>query len=182
MTDKAPTLRAWSSIIADEARRHPGMSVRDLYKLVYQGCYGGDHLLRDPDRFLEVLAQEWDHLPAETARETALQPIHPSGKVARLHLAPCKTMGVPRYALAQLLLQQPLRAGHREAYDWAWATVLHSARSAEIPFLYEEVVQFVPPDGAPHHSPEYGQASYRIINHLDHGPTREGLCRLGILR
>lgn len=181
MTDKGRTYHTWAGIIMDEHRRHPNMTVRDLHKLVVQACFGGDHLLRNPDTFADGLAMEWGRLSAGRAQESALQPIHPSGRVARIHLGPCKAMGLSHHDLAQLLLAQPFKSGHRQACQWAWAMVLHSARSGEIPFSCDQLMQIQPTDEITHHSPDYGPAAYRIINNLGHVPTWESLCRLGIL-
>ncbi len=182
MTDKGRAYHTWVSIIADETQRHPNMTVRDLHKLVYQACFGGDHLLQNPDSFVKDLATEWDCLSSEVLQGNVLQPIHPSGRVVRIHLGPCKAMGLSHYDLSRLLLAQPFKSGHCEAYEWAWAMILHSARAVEIPFSYDQLMQVQPVDEAPHHSPDYGPAAYRILNNLGHGPTRESLCRIGILR
>jgi len=182
MTDKGRTHHTWDVIIADEWQRHPSMTIRDLHKLVYQACFGGDHLLRNPDAFVSGFTMEWDHLPINASREAVLQPIHPSGGVARIHLSSCKAMGLSQHDLSQLLLSQPFKSGRREAYEWAWAMVLHSARSGEIPFSYDQLGQIRLSDEIAHHSTDYGPAAYRIVNDLGHRPTREALCRLGILR
>ena len=182
MTDKGRTHLTWTGIITDEYQRHPNMTVHDLHKLVYQACFGGDHLLRNRDAFMDGFAMEWDRLTNDASQETALQPIHPSGRVARIHLGPCKAMGLSHHELSQFLLSQPFRSGHREAYEWAWTTVLHSARSGEIAFSYDQLTRIRLSDEITHHSPDYGPAAYRIVNDLSHGPTREYLCRLGTLR
>ena len=182
MTDKGRAHHTWVGIIADEHRRHPNMTVRDLHKLVVQACFGGDHLLRNPDNFVKDLANEWDCLSSDALQGTVLQPIHPSGQVVRLHLGPCKAMGLSHYDLSRLLLAQPFKSGHRETCEWAWAMILHSARAGEIPFSHDQLMQVLPADEITHHSPDYGPAAYRILNDLGHDPTRESLCRLGILR
>ncbi|MBU1049526.1 hypothetical protein KKG90_05815 [Candidatus Bipolaricaulota bacterium] len=181
MSDKGQAQRTWPGIIADEYQRHSLMTARDLQKLVYQACFGCDHLLRSSDNFVRDLAMEWDGLTGAALDGTVLQRIHPLSKVARLHLGPCKGMGLSHYDLSRLLLAQPLKAGHRESYEWAWAMILHSARANEIPFSFEQLACVQPTDDIGHHSPEYGPAAYRIINNLGHGPTAEALCRLGIL-
>ncbi|MFC2078587.1 hypothetical protein ACFLSZ_01250 [Candidatus Bipolaricaulota bacterium] len=180
MTDKGRAHHTWATIVADEHQRHPNMTVRDLHKLVYQACFGGDHLLRNPTAFVSSLETEWDHLSIAASSGTALQPIHPSGRLARIHLGPCKAMGISRHDLSQLLLSQPLKGGHHEAYEWAWAAVLHCARSGEIPFSHDQLLQIRLSDEICHHSPDYGPAAYRIVTDIGHGPTREFLCRLGI--
>ncbi|MFC2082891.1 hypothetical protein ACFLSG_02485 [Candidatus Bipolaricaulota bacterium] len=182
MTDKGRMHYSWADIIADEYQRHSQMTTRDLHKLVYQACFGGDHLLRNPDSFKDNLAMEWNRLPTHASQDPPLQPIHPSGRLARIHLGPCKAMGLSLRDVSQLLLSQPLKAGHREAYEWAWAMVLHCARSGEIPFLYDQLLQIGLSDEISHHGPDYGLAAYRIVNDIGHGPTREFLCRLGIRR
>ena len=182
MSDKGQRHHTWPGIIADEHERHSSMTVRDLHKLVSQACFGGDHLLRSPDNFVKELANEWDGLSGDGLLGPALQRIHPLGRVARLHLGPCKAMGLSHYDLSRLLLAQPLKDGHRESYEWAWAMILHSARAEEIPFSYDQLATVQPTDEIGHHSAEYGPAAYRILNNLGHGPTQETLCRLGILR
>lgn len=182
MSDKGQRQHTWPGIIADEYQRHPSMTIRDLHKLVVQGCFGGDHLFRGPDNFVKNLADEWNGLSGIALQGPALQRIHPLGRVARLHLGPCKGMGLSHYDLSRLLLAQPLKDGRSESCEWAWASILHSARAEEIPFSYEQLTAVHPTDEIGHHSPAYGPASYRIVNNLDHGPTQETLCRLGILR
>lgn len=181
MTDKGRTQRTWVSIISEEKDRHPRMTGDDLHKLVVQGCLGGDHLRQDSDTFATELALEWDSLPVHGPEEPIIQRIHPSGRVARLHLCPCKAKGISRRDVTQLLLNQPLKAGHREAFEWAWATIMHCARTQDIPFSIEELAQVRASDEAGHHTIGYGFTSYRILNNIGHGPTKDALCRLGIL-
>lgn len=181
MSDKVQRRHTWPSIITDEQVRHPSMTVDDLRKLVFQACFGGDHLLQSPDRFVKHLASEWDDLRGLSLQGPALQRIHPLSRVARLHLGPCKAMGLSHYDISRLLLAQPLRVGRRDSFEWAWAMIVHSARAQEIDFPFDLVAAVCPTDEIGHHSSEYGPASYRIVNNLGHGPTQEALCRLGIL-
>ncbi len=158
------------------------MTAGDLRKLVYQGCFGGDHLLRDPSAFARALAEEWDGVISLGSREMALQPVHPSGRVARLHLGPCKAMGLSCAEMTRLLVDQPLKRGRQDAYEWAWAAVLHSARMGEIPFSVGELTDVELSGQIGHHSANYGPAAYRILNDTGYPATRELLCRAGILR
>jgi hypothetical protein len=156
------------------------MTNRDVYKLVVQGCLGGDHLLRDEDAFARDLSEEWEQLHPCDARGEALQPIHPSRRVARLHLAVCKARGLPLRELTRLLLDQPLKKGRQEALAWAWASVLHSARVGEIPFTYDELAEIRLSDAIGHHSVQYGPASYRILNDTGTSSMRQFLRDAGI--
>jgi len=181
MGDKGQTHRTWADIITEEHQRHRSMTAGDLHKLVYQACFGGDHLLQDTEHFVKNLATEWDNLSGEVLVGSALQRIHPLSRVARLHLGPCKKMGLSHFDLSRLLLAQPMKKGSSESLEWAWATILHSARAGEIPFGYDQLEAFRPSSDVGHHSPTYGAAAYRIINNWGHGPTQEALCRLGLL-
>jgi len=157
------------------------MTGQDVRKLVVQACLGGDHLLRDRVSFAEGFAREWTRIDAWGGRRDVLQPIHPTGTVARIHLAPCKAIGLSQRQVLDLLLAQPLKCGHRSGLDWAWATILQSARSGDVPFAYEALAA-VPLEGeVTHHSAAYGSASYRVLNDLRHRATRETLCHLGLL-
>ena len=157
------------------------MGVDDVYKLVLQACEGGDHLLKDPDTFAAELRKEWANVKPVPSADSPIQRIHPSGRVARLHLRPCVQMGISLAEVAQLLLAQPLKAGTYDAFCWAWAGVLRLARRGEIPFDIEELEAVPLTRGATHHGDTYGFAAYRILNDLSHRPTREALCRLGLL-
>jgi len=181
MTETGRTQRTWAGIISEEAERHPEMTACDLHKLVVQGCLGGDHLLRDADRFAAELSTEWDGLSSQGSTQDVLQRIHPSGRVARLHLAPCKARGITRRDVSQLLLSQPLKAGYQESFEWAWASVFHCARNLDIPFTVDQLMQIRANDEVGHHSARYGFTSYRILNNIGYGSTKDALFRLGIL-
>ena len=181
MSETGRTQRTWPGLIAEEVDRHPAMTASDLHKLVMQACFGGDHCLNDADRFAAELAEEWDDLPLSGPTQHALQRIHPAGRVARLHLAPCKARGLSQRDVSTLLLSQPLKRGHQESFEWAWATVLHCARTQAIPFSVDQLMQVRVHDEIGHHSTVYGFASYRVLNNIGHGPTKDALLHLGIL-
>jgi hypothetical protein len=160
MADKNALL----DVITVEWARHPRMDERDLQKLIYQSVFGGDHLLDDHP----------------LAAEPALQSIDPDGKTTRIHLAASKRLGIDADRLIELLTGQDRKHGRRPDYERRWNDTIALAASGRIPFSADELARVGHPDGAPHHGPEYGPASYRIVNDVSDPAMDEGLRRLGV--
>jgi hypothetical protein len=162
MDDKLELL----AIIKDELRRHPRMGPEDLRKLIAQSVFGGDHLLEDVDRFLRGLRGEWAALSGKAVDGGAIQRIDPGGKTARLHLAPCKAVGIEVSALADFLVSQPRKRGRRAVFDARWSDVIALATRARIPFDPDVLPDLATLEALPHHSAGYGFAAYRIVNDI----------------
>ncbi len=169
-------------VIEAERARHPRMDERDLEKLIYQSVFGGDHLLANPERYGSALREEWDRLPIDGPRavEPALQTIDPEGRVARIHLAVCKRSGIEVDELAELLVGQRRRSGRRSDYERRWNETVALARAGRIPFSADALTRVGYPERVPHHGPDYGPASYRIVNDVTDPAMSEGLRRLGV--
>ena len=178
MADKTGLL----DVIEAERRRHPRMDERDLRKLIYQSSFGGDHLLGDPLRYADALHREWEGLSDDdpSARMPAIQSIDPDGKVARIHLAACRRLGVDIDSLARLLSSQGHKNGKREDYERRWREAIVLAVAGRIPFSPETLARLGCPEGAPHHGPSYGPASYRVANDVSDPRTGKELRRLGV--
>jgi hypothetical protein len=171
-------------VIEAERARHPRMDERDLQKLIYQSVFGGDHLLVDPERYGRAFREEWNRLPVDDAWafEPALQTIDPEGRVARIHLSACKRSGVEVDRLIELLVGQRRRNGRRPDFERRWDETIALARSGRIPFSVDALERVGYPDRAPRHGPDYGPASYRIVNDAADPAMVERLRRLGVRR
>jgi len=178
MADK----NALPDVIAVERVRHPRMDEHDLQKLIYQSVFGGDHLLDDPERYAGALREEWEGLSIDDslAAKQALQLIDPDGKTARIHLAVCKGLGIDADRLIELLVGQGRKNGRRPDYERRWNETMALAAAGRIPFSADELARVGYPDSAPHHGPDYGPASYRIVNDASDPAMDEGLRRLGV--
>jgi hypothetical protein len=172
-----------AAIVNEEFARHPRMSVRDLQKLIYQGVFGGDHLLYDRQRFVDSLRVEWEALPVAEADGSGapLQVIDPEARTARVHLLPCKARGVPVDGLLDLLISQAMKHGERSRFERLWNEAVRLARAKQVPFHGQALARLPFPEGAPRHTRAYGEAAYRIVNDLTEQRMREGLWRLGVL-
>ena len=156
------------------------MDGSDLRKLVYQAVYGIDHLLQDERAFQQSLHREWEGLDMlkGPAREI-LQIIDPERRTGRLHLAPCKALGIPLEELGVFLRSQPLKRGKQEQFDLLWSSVRKLARAGRIPFDVAEL-DALSSEGPTHHSEDYGPTAYRIINDTLHPHVTEWLRTHGV--
>ena len=88
------------------------MELRDLYKLLYQGVRGPEHILSSADIFRQRLREEWEALePA--SHDPLYEAIRPDGRLLRLNLRPYQAAG----GLLEQLTTACLAAG-----DEKWGT------------------------------------------------------------
>jgi hypothetical protein len=68
---------------------YPLMELRDVYKLLYQGVMGAEHLIPSREEYTRYLEAEFEPLlPDQTER--LLEPVRPDGVLYRLNLRPYK--------------------------------------------------------------------------------------------
>ncbi|MGY4706989.1 hypothetical protein ACVNPS_04455 [Candidatus Bipolaricaulota sp. J31] len=168
---------------------HPGFGVEDLAKLVYQGVFGADHLLSDPDRFAREFLEEWRCVDERAfPGEPLFEPVDPRGRIYRLNLRPAKQRGVAPEALLELLLSQT-RVGADPGEFWKrWGIVVELAEEGTIPFAPDRLRGYggmLAETGlVPRHSAAYRRANrphYRLVNDLQDEGLRRGLRGLGLL-
>ena len=157
------------------------MDGSDLRKLVYQAVYGIDHLLQDEQTFQRSLQREWEGLNVlKGPVRGALQIIDPERRTGRLHLAPCKALGIALEELAAFLWSQPLKHGKQERFDRLWSSVKRLTREGRIPFDLSALDALSSSEGPTHHSKGYGPTAYRIINDTLHARVAEWLRAHGV--
>ncbi len=153
--------------LRDEFVFHPQMMPADLQKLIYQAVFGCDHLLAQPQRFHKELKQEWKMIPPIIGSSVdPLQVIDPDGKTARLHLQPCKGLGIEIDDLCAFFLLQSPKEGTPERFALLWSKLRQLAQEKAIPFALHLVAASPPTAHQYHHSSEYGFASYRVVNDI----------------
>ena len=138
--------------------------------------------MADPVRFREGLAGEWGRISPGERGEDAIQPIDPEGRVARIHLAPCKAQGISVQVLADLLLSQAPRNGRQADYLRRWEAVVCLAAEGKLPFDPKSLSDLSKIEGLAHHSRSYGFAAYRVINDLTDERVSSALRGFGVLR
>lgn len=93
-----------AALLHEHLARRPGMTPRDLYKLLYQGVLGPEHIIVSAEKFVQSLWDEWQAL--QPARKDPLwESIRPDGRLLRLNLRPYRNNGGSLERLAQACLQ-----------------------------------------------------------------------------
>src|SRR5512136_2283430 len=83
---------AVARLIDDHLARYPAMEPADVYKLLYQGVLGPEHLIASPKAFAARLRVEYDIQPSDDA-EPLWEPVRPDGARGRVNLRPFKAAG-----------------------------------------------------------------------------------------
>ncbi len=166
-------------LIADHLARHPALQLRDVYKLLYQGILGPEHLVSSPERFAAFLEKEYGPLePPLKAQETEplWEPVRPDGRLGRINLRPFKARGGDLAGLVRACLATAReRWGTPEELRSTWALFVQQCREgrwghfpdAEV----EEFTAWLEEEKYPvvHHSGEYREAerpAYRLSSRL----------------
>ncbi len=159
-------------LIAGHLARYRAVALGDVYKLLYQGVLGPEHLIASAASFADRLRAEYAALPA--AEDGPLwEEIRPDGKLGRLHLRPFKARGGDLAALVAACLWTAERAwGTWEELREVWALFAAQCRAGRWKeFPWPKVQAFsawLQAQGYPavHHSAAYCRANrpaYRLL-------------------
>jgi hypothetical protein len=152
---------------------YPLMEPRDIYKLLYQGIMGPEHLISSPDEFSQYLTAEFDQLlPDPSGRIT--EPVRPDQSLLRLNLMPYKVHYQQLDQLLSCLLEtaQTTYGDINELRD-GWLEFVQACEDGLFPnFSLDDVHAFnswIENLGFPaaHHSESYRreyQPAYRLIS------------------
>ncbi len=148
------------------------MEVRDVYKLLYQGTRGPEHLIRSPEDFTARLYAEFTCVPPDDG-EPLVESIAPDGSLLRLNLRPFKARGGEENWLVEACLETGERQWGREsALRATWRTFVRACQEGQFTaFSLDEVITFsdwLENQGFPavHHSQVYREAyrpAYRLV-------------------
>lgn len=167
----------WESIplaclLDEHLARYPAAQPDDIYKLLYQGVLGPEHLIASPEEFARRLQAEYEALPPDAAG-LLWEPVRPDRSLGRLHLGPFKARHDDLEWLVTACLRTAGRAwGTPAELCLAWATFVALCRAgrwqafalADVLALHDRLeAQGYPPL---HHSAAYRQAyrpAYRLV-------------------
>lgn len=170
--------QALDRLLAGHLARHRAMKPCDVYKLLYQGVLGAEHLFQVGFRpghttdFAERLRAEYADLPA--AEDDPLwEEVRPDGELGRIHLRPFKAHGGDLERLIAACQQTAEQTwGTVKELREVWALFVDRCRAGRWrEFPLPEVLAFsawLEEQGYPavHHSPEYRKANrpaYRLL-------------------
>lgn len=94
----------WIILVKKVIARRPQMQARDIYKLLYQGMLGPEHLIASPTVFAERLRAELDGLSNDQG-DPLFEAIRPDQTLLRINLKPFKDARLDLEALLDACLQ-----------------------------------------------------------------------------
>jgi hypothetical protein len=144
---------------------HKNMGIQDVYKLLYQGLFGAEHLLHDVERAKAYLEDEWQRVPA-LADEKLCEPASLDGTIVRANIRRCKADGISLTQLWEAFYSSVAKVkADTEQFETMWFSFATLCRLTKLPFDAARVFQFGQEAQsqhwpAKHHTPEYREANY----------------------
>jgi len=152
---------------------YPLVELRDVYKLLYQGAMGSEHLLTSSEEFTRYLRDEFERLQPDPSQRF-LEPVRPDGTLVRLNLHAYKSRQVSVDLLISSLLETAhLITGTQSELRVAWLEFVQCCHHGQVSkFDTSSVDQFSQrleelEYPAMHHSEIYHreyQPAYRLIS------------------
>jgi len=158
-------------LIRYHLNRHKNMDVQDVYKLLFQGVFGAEHLLHDIDKARNYLYQEFSAVNT-LSLETLSEPVSIDGETVRLNFRPAKRFGYTWQTIWDVFVASSKNTGdHKQAFEKLWRDTVEVCRQSEWPFdadLMEELGNEMAAKDYPplHHSQAYRKANkpaYRVV-------------------
>ncbi len=153
----------WETLITEHLVRYPAAEPVDVYKLLYQGVCGPEHLIAAPGDFAARLQTEYEAVRG-VADGPLWEPVRPDGKLGRLHLRPYKARGGELTALLAACLEAAAQPWDTAAtLAGLWQAVAAGRGAAWQTLTARLTAQGYPPV---HHSERYRAAyrpAYRLV-------------------
>jgi hypothetical protein len=160
-------------LVQEHLALRPQVEPRDVYKLLYQGVMGPEHIISSPQAFTDRLRDEWENLPIHMVDDPLWEPVRPNRGLLRLNLRPFKAVGGSLDKLVTVCLeiaQHPW--GTLGELQTVWSNLMETCRTLPLPGLFltdlETFTAWLNEQGFPpvHHSETYRNAyrpAYRLV-------------------
>jgi hypothetical protein len=158
-------------LISYHTRHYKGIEPRDVYKLLFQGTFGPEHLLSNPIAAKEYLTKEWDSVVADE-NETLLEPISLDGKIIRINLRPAKAKNIALDDLWEAFSNSAkMEKPDLHQFISVWSEFKNMSQQGMVDFEFAEVLEFdkgmkTKSYPAAHHSQAYREKNwpaYRVV-------------------
>jgi hypothetical protein len=128
-------------LLVSHVSRYPQMGIQDIYKLLYQGSMGSEHVVNSFEEFDKDLMEEWDTVEADDGIPI-WENIRPDGQLVRFYLAPYKARGGDVASLSTLCFwSSSLFHGNIEDLKVGWDTVVKACREKRFCISSEEEIK-----------------------------------------
>lgn len=150
---------------------YQNLEIQDIYKLLYQGVFGAEHLLTNTETAKNRLFEEWDRQQADSSEELVV-PVSIAGRVVRLNLRRCKAKGINVFKVWRAFsLSSSHMAASLDEFKVLWRQFYELCELGLAPFNAEHVRTYgekAKADGFParHHSTAYRNSNvpaYRVV-------------------
>lgn len=142
-----------TEILLAHARKYPLMQPRDAVKLLYQGCFGGGHLISDEAACLEFLRREYAAKPQTD--DTLLEDI--GRGMVRIHLSALDAHGYTAEQLGQDFIRSANSVtGSMDGFLESLSLLGALTHAGKMPFSEEALRSYLH---------EYAAAGYPAISH-----------------
>jgi hypothetical protein len=162
----------WQTLLRMHLSWYPLMELRDIYKLLYQGMMGAEHLMPSRQEYTRYLEAEFKLLQPDST-DRLLEPLRPDGALFRLNLRPFKSRQLGLEPLISYLLETAqVVTGTRDELLAVWEEFTHLCLAGKIqqynPAAIEQFSHWLEQVDYPavHHSEVYSreyQPAYRLI-------------------
>jgi hypothetical protein len=164
--------RRFFELLTQHMAWYPLMQIQDVYKLVYQGVMGSEHMLPSREEYGRQLAKEYEALQTGSTLRL-FEPVRADGELLRINLRPYKAKkSGPDGLISPLVETAKLVFGTKDELRLAWDGFLQLFLQGDgLGFVADEARRFTekleqqeyPPV---HHSEIYTrnyQPAYRLI-------------------
>jgi hypothetical protein len=133
-------LEEWMNLIDWHVQMRPAMTARDVYKLIFQGIRGAEHIMPSPEIFTAVLRQELDSLQP-SYDEPICELIRPNNELSRINLRAYFSRSQDINWLVDVCLRTGRRRwGSQQDLFEIWQAFQFSVRWGYFPTITEEDV------------------------------------------
>jgi len=133
----------WMQLVGWHVKQRPVMAARDVYKLLFQGIRGAEHIMPTPEIFATRLQEELRALQPEL-NEPLTEMIRPDGQLSRVNLRAYLATSQDNNWLVEICLKTGERQwGTTQELIAVWQAFLHSIRSGHFPTIAESDASFL---------------------------------------
>lgn len=142
-------------ILLKHLKQYPQMQLQDAVKLLYQSEFGGGHLIASPEKSLNRLKEEYEHIQ-EPDSSVICEPI--GGGMYRIYLS-ALDHGLSAETLNRMFVETADRkVGTRESFEKKLALLIRCCQTGELPFDKAQAESFLA---------SYRSQGYPAVSHSD---------------
>ncbi len=166
------SLKDWQTLLQMQLSWYPLIELRDVYKLLYQGVMGSEHLMPSREEYKHDLEAEFESLQPDMT-ERLLELVRADGALYRLNLRPYKARQLGLDQLISYLIETAhVVTGTRDELLATWEEFTQLCLQGKIPqfdaVAIQQFSQWLEQVDYPalHHSEVYQceyQPAYRLI-------------------